>query len=132
METEELQERDTKRNKYPMLSLPTINCDTDLSVSLGNLNLNSLDGLLFYHRNSHYTFGFTPLMTWLKAFMLPEVLGVFVPSPYDNKPDGYIDFQHYIRQRKKDRRKKVKSNSHTYNVSSHTVFYVYVSIDILC
>ncbi len=39
-----------------------------------------LDGLLFYHKQGHYFHGATPLVGWLKPFMLPEVIGVAVPE----------------------------------------------------
>ncbi|XP_055606423.1 snurportin-1 [Uranotaenia lowii] len=34
-----------------------------------------LDGLLFYHKESNYMYGRTPLVTWLFPFMVPDVLG---------------------------------------------------------
>lgn len=74
-----------------------------------DLELKSIDGFLFYHRNAHYYFGYTPLVTWLKPFMLPEALGIFVPSPFDEKPDNYISFEHYMQ--KQNRRKNKKRNT---------------------
>lgn len=96
-EMEELQERKTYRNHFPMLHLPSINCDTDMSAALADLsNLYPLDGLLFYHKDGQYTKGRTPLVTWLKPFMLHEVLNVPVIPPLNEQPDGYIDYLHYI------------------------------------
>ncbi|CAL7945863.1 unnamed protein product [Xylocopa violacea] len=107
----ELQERNTYRNSYPMLSLPNISCDTDISLALANLtDLYPLDGLLFYHRDGQYTKGRTPLVTWLKPFMLPEVLGIYISPPLDEQPDGYTDFVHYILNSKTKKRKE-KSES---------------------
>ncbi|EFN87963.1 Snurportin-1 [Harpegnathos saltator] len=106
-EIEELREVDHKINKYPILSLPHVSCDTDLSLALAQFSSEySLDGLLFYHCNGYYKFGRSPLFVWLKPFMLPEVLGIFVPSPYDEKPDGYIDYKHYICQYTQNQNKK--------------------------
>ncbi|XP_058835222.1 snurportin-1 [Topomyia yanbarensis] len=34
-----------------------------------------LDGLLFYHKDSNYIYGRTPLVTWLFPFMVPDLLG---------------------------------------------------------
>lgn len=73
-----------------------------------DLELKSIDGFLFYHCNAHYYFGYTPLVTWLKSFMLPEVLGIFVPSPLDEKPDNYVNFEHYMQQYKEKREQKKK------------------------
>ncbi|XP_076636502.1 snurportin-1 [Colletes latitarsis] len=114
-ETKELQERDIYVNTFPILSLPNISCDTDISLALANLsNLHPLDGLLFYHRDGQYTKGRTPLVTWLKPFMLPEVLGIFVPALFDEKPDGYIDFKYYIlNSRAKKRKEKSESQMDT-------------------
>ncbi|XP_058463077.1 snurportin-1 [Malaya genurostris] len=33
-----------------------------------------LDGLLFYHKESNYIYGRTPLVTWLFPFMIPDLL----------------------------------------------------------
>ncbi|XP_012343713.1 snurportin-1 [Apis florea] len=110
-EIEELHKRNTYKNSFPMLSLPNISCDTDISLSLANLpNLYPLDGLLFYHKDGQYTKGRTPLVTWLKPFMLSEVLGVSVPPPLDEQPDGYIDFVHYILNCRAKKRKEESEN----------------------
>ncbi|KZC10840.1 PREDICTED: snurportin-1 [Dufourea novaeangliae] len=106
-EITELQERNMYINTFPILSLPNISCNTDLSSELANLpDLPPLDGLLFYHRDGQYTKGRTPLVTWLKPFMLTEVLGTFLPPPLDEKPDGYIDFKYYILSSRAKRRKE--------------------------
>ena len=48
-----------------------------------------LDGLLFYHKQTHYTSGSTPLVGWLKPWMLPDMLGVPVPdSIMASRPPG--------------------------------------------
>ncbi|XP_034173446.1 snurportin-1 [Osmia lignaria lignaria] len=106
-EIEELQKRDTYKNTYPILPLPNISCNTELSLALENISdLYPLDGLLFYHRDGQYTKGRTPLVTWLKPFMLSEVLGISVPPPLDEKPDGYIDFKYYILNSRAKKRKE--------------------------
>lgn len=99
METPELKKR-TDINKYPILSIPNIDCNLDLSSALENLDskLYPLDGFLFYHREAIYTYGCTPLVTWLKPFMLSEVLGISAPSLFNEKPDDYIDFQHHLQK----------------------------------
>ncbi|EDO34636.1 predicted protein [Nematostella vectensis] len=35
-----------------------------------------VDGLLFFHKRTHYSQGRTPLVGWLKPYMLPEILGI--------------------------------------------------------
>lgn len=37
-----------------------------------------VDGLLFYHRETHYTPGSTPLVGWLRPYMVPDILGIEV------------------------------------------------------
>ncbi|ALC43356.1 CG42303, partial [Drosophila busckii] len=47
-----------------------------------------LDGMLFYHKEASYVYGNTPLVCWLFAFMLPDVLGLPVSSEY-KRPEEY-------------------------------------------
>uniref|UniRef100_A0A0C9RCR2 Snurportin-1 n=1 Tax=Fopius arisanus TaxID=64838 RepID=A0A0C9RCR2_9HYME len=109
-EDEDFKAQGTKRNEYPILPLPCVSCDNDLSEFLDNLPvLPPLDGFLFYHREGYYMHGFTPLVTWLKPYMLPEVLGISVPPSMDEKPEGYVDFMQYISARAKG--KGISSNS---------------------
>lgn len=43
---------------------------------------------MFYHRQTHYTPGSTPLVGWLKSYMVPDILGLKVPAgPLTAKPD---------------------------------------------
>ena len=41
-----------------------------------------VDGVLFFHKRTHYICGRTPLVGWLQPYMLPEILGVPVPDVY--------------------------------------------------
>ena len=41
-----------------------------------------VDGLLFYHNDSHYIPGRTPLVGWLKTCMLPNILGIELPESF--------------------------------------------------
>ncbi|XP_073973649.1 snurportin-1 isoform X2 [Rhodnius prolixus] len=45
-------------------------------------NFPKVDGILFYHKESLYTGGKSPLVTWLKPFMIPHFLGIEVAEPY--------------------------------------------------
>lgn len=57
------------------------------------------DGILFYHKESIYISGFTPLVTWLKPYMLPEVYGVHVNAVYmEKKPQSYENFEEFIKK----------------------------------
>ena len=49
-----------------------------------------MDGILFYHKDVNYQPGVTPLVGWLKGFMVPEVLNIPVHNSYiAEKPKGY-------------------------------------------
>ncbi|KAM7357048.1 snurportin-1 [Cochliomyia hominivorax] len=41
-----------------------------------------LDGFLFYHKQSHYVCGTTPLVCWLFPFMIPDILNLPVSREY--------------------------------------------------
>ncbi|KYN33260.1 Snurportin-1 [Trachymyrmex septentrionalis] len=115
-EIPEFKERNADTNKYPILTLPNINCNSDINSALANLdNKQSLDGLLFYHRQALYTYGLTPLVTWLKPFMLSEVLGISIPS-FDEKPDNYISFEDHVQK------VKAKKNRQDNTTKSDTDF----------
>ncbi|OBS67098.1 hypothetical protein A6R68_04364 [Neotoma lepida] len=47
-----------------------------------------VDGLLFYHKQTHYSPGSTPLVGWLRPYMVSDILGVAVPAgPLTTKPE---------------------------------------------
>ncbi|XP_066595337.1 snurportin-1 [Prorops nasuta] len=103
----ELQERSTYRNTFPMFLLPKINCNENLDEFLSSLTaLPPLDGILFYHRDGYYAKGRTPLVTWLKPFMLSEILCISVPPFLGDKPEGYIDLRQYILSNALKKKKK--------------------------
>ncbi|KAM6351109.1 snurportin-1-like [Alca torda] len=52
------------------------------------LPCHQVDGLLFYHKQTHYTPGSTPLVGWLRPYMVPEILGLSMPvTTLTAKPD---------------------------------------------
>lgn len=69
-----------------------------------------LDGFLFYHKESIYTSGETPLVLWLFPFMIEEVLTMFRVNPIYNsqKPLGYKNYLDYIEEFNKRQEKKNK------------------------
>ncbi|XP_033125175.1 snurportin-1-like [Anneissia japonica] len=82
----------SKLNPVKFVALSSFACvkSTLQEVLVGPIPLQAkLDGLLFYHKKTHYTFGCTPLVGWLKAWMVPEILGVPVPqSIMNSRPPG--------------------------------------------
>lgn len=66
-----------------------------------------LDGIIFYHKEAGYTQGSTPLVTWLKPYMLPEKLGVEVPMMFiEKRPKHYVNMEEFLKF--KSSRKKNK------------------------
>lgn len=121
-EIEQLQKGGISKNTFPILLLPRIYCDSNIESVLPSLSaLAPLDGLLFYHRDGLYTRGRTPLVTWLKTFMLPEVLGISLPPPFDEKPDNYINISHYISSLKKKKHTKEVSENNSMEIVEQDV-----------
>lgn len=62
-----------------------------------------VDGLLFYHRQTHYTPGTTPLVGWLRPYMVWDILGLEVPEgPLAQRPlDATQQLQLIVEQKKK-------------------------------
>ncbi|TRY61780.1 hypothetical protein TCAL_06254 [Tigriopus californicus] len=57
----------------------------------------NLDGILFYHKQLHYLPGHTPLVGWLKPYMLPEMLQITVPPALRSlAPSDYVNSQQYM------------------------------------
>ncbi|NXN92740.1 SPN1 protein, partial [Rhinopomastus cyanomelas] len=52
-----------------------------------------VDGLLFYHKETHYTPGTTPLVGWLRPYMVPEILGLTVPATALTAKPAYAGHQ---------------------------------------
>ncbi|XP_006824995.1 snurportin-1-like [Saccoglossus kowalevskii] len=72
-------------NPYKIIPLPYCSCKTEYIEKTMASPLPfevQLDGILFYHKETHYTPGSTPLVGWLKPWMLPEILDVKVPKCY--------------------------------------------------
>ncbi|XP_051861810.1 snurportin-1 [Drosophila albomicans] len=96
---------------------------------LWEANQPKLDGLLFYHKEASYTCGSTPLVCWLFAFMLPDVLQLPVNSSYvapeDYQPSAalaYMDaFDQQLlqqRQQQKQRGKAAKEEAATVSTAA--------------
>lgn len=90
----------SKLNACRFEVLPNFACDSDTLQNILSSPMNiELDGLLFYHKRTHYAFGTTPLVLWLKAFMLPEILGVPVSTHHmEQRPTSYSTFSHHAEQ----------------------------------
>uniref|UniRef100_A0AAQ4PFQ1 Snurportin-1 n=1 Tax=Gasterosteus aculeatus aculeatus TaxID=481459 RepID=A0AAQ4PFQ1_GASAC len=65
-----------KRN-FRFVSLQSTDCRADSESTGCRVQLQPpVDGLLFYHRQTHYTPGSTPLVGWLRPYMVTDILGL--------------------------------------------------------
>uniref|UniRef100_A0A0N5AKB8 Snurportin-1 n=1 Tax=Syphacia muris TaxID=451379 RepID=A0A0N5AKB8_9BILA len=71
----------TKEYPYRFVCLPYCKCERDSMEEMMQRQFDfELDGILFYYAFGHYHRGSTPLVGWLKAWMLPEILSVSIPQ----------------------------------------------------
>ncbi|KAM4619461.1 snurportin-1 [Polymixia lowei] len=78
-----------KRNPFRFVSLQSTDCTAEsIQNALAADYSFNVDGLLFYHRQTHYTPGSTPLVGWLRPYMVSDILGIEVPiGPLTSKPE---------------------------------------------
>ena len=70
-------------NPYIFKPLDSFSCSKDsLEPVLSRAWPLEVDGLLFFHKYCHYKAGTTPLATWLKPHMVPEILGIPVSDEF--------------------------------------------------
>lgn len=72
-----------------------------------------LDGINFYYPESLYTPGETPLVLWLKPFMIPDVLQRPVNDHLAqlHKPPNYVNVFEYSQSLKKKNKKSRKKKN---------------------
>ncbi|KAF2368815.1 Snurportin-1 N-terminal [Trinorchestia longiramus] len=97
----------SKNNQYSFVGLPYGPCTAAKILEfLKHPSCDGLDvdGLLFYHKEGHYTHGPTPLVGWLRPYMVPEILGLTVPDHYlASRPEKYVSLQQHIEYGKQAR-----------------------------
>ncbi|KAK8770612.1 hypothetical protein V5799_012922 [Amblyomma americanum] len=84
-EVPELQQCSDSDMRYRFVTLPRYPCTAEAISSVMGSPLpfkDELDGLLFYHKSGHYFEGVSPLVIWLKPYMVPEILGITVSEHY--------------------------------------------------
>lgn len=70
-------------NKFKFTPCLNVPCTEDQIVkTVTSMHDFQVDGLLFYHNDSHYIPGRTPLVGWLKTCMLPNILGIELPESF--------------------------------------------------
>ncbi|GFR96324.1 snurportin-1-like [Elysia marginata] len=94
----------SKINPYIFVGLPSFRCTQEDIASAVNAATFEIDGVLFFHKRTHYTFGSTPLVVWLKPYMLEEILGIAVSEGQkSHKPAGYTNYANHMKQVEEDR-----------------------------
>jgi len=116
-------------NPYSFMPLPVYQCTRDsISQALNSaLPFNdNLDGILIYHRHLHYMPGKTPLVGWLKGYMVPELLGIEVCEELmAQRPHDYGGMKTYLKKtfdrverQKKEDEDKVRRENDTMHVEN--------------
>uniref|UniRef100_A0A0B8RX07 Snurportin-1 n=1 Tax=Philothamnus irregularis TaxID=1899461 RepID=A0A0B8RX07_9SAUR len=84
----------SRLNPYRFVGLKSYSCNSaSLCEALTMSFPFEVDGILFYHKQAHYNPGSTPLVGWLRPYMVSDILGIVVPScPLTSKP-GYAGQQ---------------------------------------
>lgn len=71
----------SKINPFKFVGLQHFACTSEAICQALSVDVPyEVDGLLFYHKQTHYTPGSTPLVGWLKPYMVPDILGFAVPA----------------------------------------------------
>ncbi|KAL8602313.1 hypothetical protein ACOMHN_022826 [Nucella lapillus] len=86
-------------NPFKFVPLPSFPCTPEsITSAIGAANF-EMDGVLFYHKRAHYMFGSSPLVVWLKPYMLTEILGVSVPEHHmTHRPPTYTTYASHMEQ----------------------------------
>lgn len=73
----------SKTNPYKFIPLEFVSCKRESITKLlsGEWKL-EVDGLLFIHKEAHYSPGLSPLSGWLKPHMVPQVLAIPVSQQF--------------------------------------------------
>jgi len=104
-------------NQYKFQRVPVYPCDNASLARMMELPFSfevALDGVMFYHRQGHYTHGQTPLVGWLKPFMFGEILGVPVPEKFQSeRPSEYTNLSQHIEYGKASRIARLERNAET-------------------
>ena len=78
----------TSKNPFLFQFLPQYPCKKEIFEELFSKTYDvPVDGLLFFHKQGHYKRNYSPLCTWLKPHMVPDILGLHVSQHFlDSAP----------------------------------------------
>ncbi|XP_072807073.1 snurportin-1 isoform X3 [Vicugna pacos] len=109
LEEEGLGEK-AKLNPFKFVGLKNFPCTPESLFKVLSMDFPfEVDGLLFYHRQAHYSPGSTPLVGWLRPYMVSDVLGIAVPAgPLTAKPEYAGHQLQQIIEHKKSQKEGIK------------------------
>eukprot|EP00092_Neocalanus_flemingeri_P017977 GFUD01019453.1.p1 GENE.GFUD01019453.1~~GFUD01019453.1.p1 ORF type:complete len:411 (-),score=118.70 GFUD01019453.1:792-2024(-) len=101
IENQDLRVR-SRINPYSFQPLPVYQCKKESIADALNSPMpfnDHLDGLLIYHKEVHYMPGKTPLVGWIKGYMVPELLDIQVCEDLmDQRPADYGGMKTYLKK----------------------------------
>ena len=108
----------SQKNRFPFHQLPFVSCSPkdiqNFFVEQDPANWSPLDGFLFYHKLGFYTPGVSPLVGWLKPYMIPEILNIEVPQIYlQKKPLGYQNIVQHLADNKAAKKERSTQENHS-------------------
>ncbi|XP_055333273.1 snurportin-1-like [Paramacrobiotus metropolitanus] len=89
----------SENEELPFSCLEYVPCDkTNMEAHLQRSPSSfTVDGMMFCHKDGCYFPGTTPLVCWLKPFMIPEILGIPVPDVMmQGMPEGYRNLSEHL------------------------------------
>ncbi|XP_066199029.1 snurportin-1 isoform X7 [Saccopteryx leptura] len=112
----------TRLNPFKFVGLQNFPCTTESLCEVLSMDFPfEVDGLLFYHKQTHYSPGSTPLVGWLRPYMVSDILGVAVPAgPLTTKPEYAGHQLQQIIEHKRSQKKGVSEKlTHQASGSGH-------------
>uniref|UniRef100_A0A7N4PHX5 Snurportin-1 n=1 Tax=Sarcophilus harrisii TaxID=9305 RepID=A0A7N4PHX5_SARHA len=115
-------EEKTRLNPFKFVGLKNFPCTPESICKVLSTDFPfEVDGLLFYHKQTHYSPGSTPLVGWLRPYMVSDVLGMTVPAgPLTTKPDYAV---HQLQQIIEHKRSKKEAGAVNPNEASENGRY---------
>lgn len=104
-------------NEFAFIPTKYVDCGDEIAVDrclttypMWDDDKINLDGLMFYHKDSSYVHGTTPLVGWLFSFMVKEILGFCMINPkyIEQRPVNYTNASQYIEDFDKAQKEKQK------------------------
>nr|XP_040129921.1 snurportin-1 isoform X2 [Ictidomys tridecemlineatus] len=111
----------TTLNPFKFVGLKNFPCTPESLCKVLSMDFPfEVDGLLFYHKQTHYSPGSTPLVGWLRPYMVSDVLGVAVPAgPLTTKPEYAGHQLQQIIEHKRSQKEGMKELPHKTSENGH-------------